>query len=216
MKPINPVLKNFIINCVNALDSLSEPELVYYLADIVIPDEVINIFCNEFLTHICQHSQSKHFDSNHLEYCANKLVNFGFAPRSTVYTEVGAFQPLVCKNKSQLDKQNNYALTRYIHALDAGKRSELIKELMVALLIRYRIKPHVLQNQPKPIHRRAIDSNYPVPTTHKHTTKEKESPLKNFNTAQNMYQLTFFARKYAKENSKPEFTPQTEGKQYGG
>ena len=211
----NPKLKTFIINCVNSLDAISEGELENYLTNLDIPDEIINIFCADFLENF-RHQQQKQFNlANSLEFCANKLVNLGFAPRSITFSEVGAFQPLVCKNKHVLNRQNNLALTYYVSTIDPDKRASLVKELVVALLIRYRIKPHVLENQPKPIHRRAIDSSYPVPANHKHS-RTREIPAKKFNAGQTNYPLTFFAKKYASQSPKPQFTPEPEGQKYGG
>lgn len=208
----NQKLKNYIVNCVNSLDVIAETELESYLANLETPDEIVNIFCNEFLGSI---HQPKTTQVNTLDFCANKLVSLGFAPRSSVFTEVGSFQPLVCKNKAILDRQNNIALNKYIARVNPEQRVSLVKELIVALLIRYRIKPHVLENQPKPIHRRAIDSTYPVPTTHKHT-KSRETSAKRFSNGQSNYPLTFFAKKYASQSPKPQFNPEAESQQYGG
>jgi len=116
--------------------------------------------------------------SGSLVFVANKLVSMGFSPRSASVATTGFFQPLITTNIRHTDALNLAALKKFYDQLKPKPQRQLIKELLLSSLIRYRKMPskqsELIENQQKLLGKRPADNMYPIPTLH-HFNRPKAS-----------------------------------------
>lgn len=199
------LIKNFIIKCNNNSEKMLDDEYNNFIAKQKIETQTIDIFINNTLESILVKLKDSVKNSSSLSFIANKLTSLGFTPRSSHFSHLGMFAPIINKNKFQIDYDNMLELSLYINNLDIQSKSLIIKELFASLLVRYRANPYKLENQPKPMHSKQTNNCYQALIRH-HNKNHIISETAKTNTAN--YQFTFFAKKpFAKR--KPIPTPKS-------
>ncbi len=188
-------IKKFITNCNQNSEQMTDDEYKKFLTKQIINEQLVETFTDKILPSILAKLKHESQQLTSINFIANKLTSIGFSPRALVFSRLGVFEPIIKKNKLQIDYKNISALSDYINSLDIQNKAIIIKELFISLLVRYRANPYKLENQPKPVHKKQVDNCYPIPTPHYNKYHEI-----------GRYQMTFFYKKKLPE--KKHLSPQ--------
>lgn len=116
-------------------------------------------FINNFLPELELRALTKLKRHGSFSFIANKLVSMGFSPKAQNFKNTGVFQSLITLQTLQKDVQNIKALRLYFNDIPENTKTQLIRELLLTLLVRYRAHPCKLENQPKPFNKKYIRAN---------------------------------------------------------
>lgn len=181
----------FIEKCHLQSHKMSDSEYFSWLQTIKlntrITDEMITSLFNALEYNILK----KEHQITSLSFITTKMISMGFSPRASSFTNVGIFQPLIT-NTQKIELKNIQALKYFYQQLNSQEKNNLIMELIVSFLTRYRSNPLKIETHAKASYKRQIDVSYPLPTLH-NIKKTQNSRTLRAVRKQPTYQGTFFA-----------------------
>jgi hypothetical protein len=196
---IQPIA-DFIQQCNNSSNKMTDEEYILWLKDLSL-DSKMQVAIETTLFDALEHEAKACVHKfGGLGFVATKMVSMGFSPRAEVSMNTGVFHPLVTARTLQTDLENIQSLRLFVRKLDYKQKNQLMTELLLTLLVRYRKNPSKLENQPKVPAKRQADTSYPLPTLH-NMRKTKNSKTVRALRNSPSYQLTFFS-----SSSKMKFT----------
>ncbi len=204
------IIAQFLELCRKQSNDMTDQEFVLWLEQATI-EHKLDVTIQSFLFNaIEREAESNNNKIGSLVFVANKLVSMGFSPRSASVATTGFFQPLITPSVMQTDSKNFKALKLFLETLKPNQRNQLINELLLSSLVRYRNMPtntmESTSTQLKTATKRPADNNYPIPTLH-NLNKVKSSRTTRIERKQPSFSGTFFNDHHQPKASPKRNTP---------